>query len=243
MRFAVGIPHTRDFSGRFLDSLMGLERPGEGFHLIRVSDLPVDEARNEVVRRFLAYPECEYLLFVDSDMVFHPYSLARLASRLDRVGNRLGQQADMVAALTFTRCLPPVPTIFRGVAGIENGRERLYIQMDETLEWLEKYPAAQQCPTVLPGIPLDALVPADATGCAFVLISRYVFENIEPPWFVRDGLKRGEDVGFFAKARDAGFKLWIDRSVVVGHEWGGGAYIGPRDFMAYRSLAPKEACA
>ena len=127
MRFAVGIPHTRDFSGRALDSLMGLERPEDGFHLIRVPNLPVDEARNEVVRKFLAHPEAEYLLFIDSDMVFHPHSLARLASRLDRMGNRLGQQVDMVAALTFTRCLPPVPTVFRGVAGVENDRSAILL--------------------------------------------------------------------------------------------------------------------
>jgi hypothetical protein len=242
MRIAIGIPHTaKGFSGKFLDSIVGLTRPDEGLHIIRVSDLPVDEARNAMAEKFLSHPDAEYLLMVDSDMVFHPRSLERLVSRLDRAGaNRLGQQVDMVGALAFTRCMPPVPTVFRDVAGVENSQERLYIQMDETLSWLKKHPAAQECPTVLPGIPLDAMVPADATGCAFILYSRYVFEHIQPPWFVRDGLKRGEDFHFFQTARHRGFRLWIDRSVVVGHEHGD-SFIGPKDFMAFRKLAPKQA--
>jgi len=244
MRYAVGLPHTGAFSGRFLDSIVGLECPNhDSFYLIRVPDLPVDEARNQIVERFLAKPELEYLLMVDSDMVFAPQSLTRLAYRIEpeiRLGCGLDDQVDMVAALTFTRYSPPCPTIFRGVDRVENGHEYLYIQIEETLEWLEKWPAAQECPTVLPGVPLDAMVRADATGCAFVLFSRRVFEAIPAPWFVRDGLKRGEDLYYFERARKAGFRLWVDRSVVVGHQWGE-QFIGPQDFIAYHTHLPDQA--
>lgn len=240
---AVGIPHIGAFSGKFLDSIVGLEAPEGGYHLIRVTDLPVDMARNELVKRFLESPELQYLLMLDRDMVFHPQSLLRLLYRLHpevRLGVPFGEQIDMVGALAFTRSMPPVPTVFRGVAKVgEGGHEYLRIQVEETYDWLAKYPAARECPAVLPGIPPDSLVRADATGCAFVLIPRYVFEAVPYPWFERDGLKRGEDLDFFQKTRHAGFRLCVDRSVTVGHEWGD-AFIGPRDFVAYQSISSVE---
>jgi len=239
MQYAIGVPHIGKFSGGFVDSLAGLVRPADGFNLIRIQGLPVDEARNEIVKRFLDSTG-EFLLMLDSDMVFHPRSLERLARQLNGIQIFPGG-CDMVAALAFTRYVPVCPTIFRGVAKIENDHEYLYIQIDETYDWIQKHrPHSMTCPTVFPAIPLDAMTPADSTGGAFVLIKREVFEGVEQPWFVRDGLKRGEDMFFFEKARHAGFKLWVDRSVIVGHEWGG-LYIGSRDFVAYRNALPEEA--
>lgn len=235
MRFAIGVPHTRPFEGSFLDSLLGLVRPRDEFLFIRVPDLPVDEARNMIVERFLAHDDLQFLWMLDSDMVFAPQTLERLAGRLD-----LGH-VDMVGALCFCRYRPVVPSLFRDVTkkGWKRAkawpylyrREWLRVQVEETYQWLEAHPEAQaEAPVVLDPAPADAMVPADSTGGACVLIPRKVFETMRRPWFRRDDVKKGEDFFFFQKARHLGFKLWIDRSAIVFHSWGDQA-IGPKDFI------------
>jgi len=195
----------------------------------------VDEARNLIVERFLAHKDLQYLFMVDSDMVFAPPTLERLAGRLV-----LGS-IDMVGALCFCRGRPIVPSLFRNVIRITwkvsrtwpwiYRREWLGVQVEETHAWLAAHPEAQvERPTVLNPAPDDALRPADATGAACVLIPRDVFKVLRKPYFKRDRIKGGEDFYFFQNARHAGFKLWIDRSVIAFHGYGDQA-IGPLDFI------------
>ena len=238
MRYAIGVPHTRLFEGPVVDSLLTLQKPQDGFEWIRVPDLPVDEARNEIVKRFLAKEDLQYLLMMDSDMVAHPASLARLAQRLGQPG------VDMVGALCFTRYRPPVPSLFAGVSRKQwrlqkewpflYRRDWLWVQIEETYNWLHMHPEAQaKDPIVLDPAPEDSMVIAHATGGAFCLFKRECFATISPPWFKRDDLKKGEDFHYFQRARRAGLKLWIDRSVIVHHMWGDQA-LGPLDFLAYQ---------
>jgi len=236
MRLAIGLPHIGAFSGKFVDCYVGLRKPAEGYRHLRVGGAPVDIARNELVRRFLA-GEGEWLLQIDSDMGFARESLARLFERTQE-----RPEIRMISALCFTRYVPPLPTIFRDVTRVrDDGREYLRIQCRETMEWLEKHPEAlTECPCVLEPAPDDALVRADGSGGAFLLVHREVFETLDEPWFERDALKRGEDFYFFQNARRAGFELWVDRSVICGHEWGEGQYIGPETFVVYQSLYPLE---
>lgn len=62
----------------------------------------------------------------------------------------------------------------------------------------------------------------DTLGFGVTLIKMKVFETVERPWFNTpyDGEKHeGEDVSFCRKARDAGFKIFIDHdlSQEIGH--------------------------
>lgn len=237
MRYAVGVPHTRAFEGSFLDSMIGLTQPRDGYHFIRVPDLPVDEARNMIVDRFLAHPDhLQHLLMIDSDMKFAAATLERLAGRL-KPG-----EVDIVSALCFCRYAPIVPSIFRGVTKRTVKwsktwpwiyvREWLLVQIKETHAWLDAHPEAVVSePTILDPVPADAMTPADATGAACVLFPRRAFEIVPRPWFKRDAAKRGEDFYFFQRARKAGLKLWVDRSAIVFHNYGDQA-LGPLDFMA-----------
>lgn len=56
-------------------------------------------------------------------------------------------------------------------------------------------------------------------GTGFLLIRRHVLEAIEPPWFSWDEAADSihEDVYFCLKAREAGFRVWGDTSLDVGH--------------------------
>lgn len=237
MRYAIGVPHTRPFAGSFVDSIVGLTQPRDGYDFIRVPDLPVDEARNMIVERFLAHPDqLQWLLMLDSDMRFAAGTLERLASRLQP------GYVDIVSGLCFCRYAPIVPSLFRGVTKrtlkwsrawpYVYVREWLRVQIEETVEWLNAHPEAQvMAPTILDPAPADAMVPADATGAACVLFPRRAFELVPRPWFKRDAAKRGEDFFFFQRARHVGLKLWVDRSVLVFHNYGDQA-LGPLDFLA-----------
>jgi hypothetical protein len=67
---------------------------------------------------------------------------------------------------------------------------------------------------------------ADYIGFGWVLIKQGVFEKLPYPWFAPRKMKvsdtisemTSEDVGFCLDARAAGFELWVNPKVRVGHE-------------------------
>jgi len=91
--------------------------------------------------------------------------------------------------------------------------------------------------------PDDALLEVKRTGMHCFLAHRDVFEAIEPPWFRyhedRGVGNSGEDFYFCEKVREAGFPLYIDRSVIAGHS-AGARSIGALDFVAYTSLIKRD---
>ena len=74
-------------------------------------------------------------------------------------------------------------------------------------------------------IPTAREVELTTCGFGFVCIKRGVFEKIESPWFESyafelDGRLRsylGEDTSWCLRAKEAGFKIWLDPSVRVLH--------------------------
>lgn len=71
----------------------------------------------------------------------------------------------------------------------------------------------------------QGLLEVDAIGTGSILISREVFEQIEPPWFFNtyrpDDFWRdvwpGEDMGFSEKCREAGIKMYADTTLTSPH--------------------------
>lgn len=64
--------------------------------------------------------------------------------------------------------------------------------------------------------PQSGLLEVQHTGSAGMLIRREVFDAIEPPWFeLGNGVS--EDVTFCQKAREAGFDIYVDLSIPMGH--------------------------
>ncbi len=224
----VGVPHIANFPGKWVDSWTSLTLP-TNCRLKRVWGRPVDVARNLLVKECLE-GGFDWLLFIDADMCFAPDSLVRLNSR----------GKPLISALCFTRRMPPTPTCYRGVQGYtEEGLPYLGIRTTETLDFLEAHQVELDLYNpgiVLPDCP-DALKQYDASGAAFVLIHRKVLEAVEPPWFKYSSPERmiGEDFYFYMKAKEAGFPLWVDRTVIVGHCFGD-QYIGALDFAAYQQL-------
>ena len=212
---AVGVPTTGPPTWKLVHSLVGLQANCAGpFVFSRVDGLAFDMARNQLVETFLANAPagCDHLLQIDRDAIIHPATANRL----------LAWDVDIVSALAFTRYRPVVPTVYREQH--PDHEDKYKIQIAETRDWIRRHEALwTNEPVVLEPRPDDALVEVDFTGCHCLLVHRRVFEALEPPWFkvfAIDPKRYGEDRYFCEKAKAAGFKIHVDRSVMAGHLYG-----------------------
>lgn len=113
----------------------------------------------------------------------------------DIIYKLLDRDLDFVSPLCAIRYPPFGPSVFR------DGK-------DVSVGWDE--------------IPRHHLMEVDATGLAGALVRRPVFEALDDPWFSvtkapGDTFKSGEDIFFCKKARQAGFRIWLDPTQQVGH--------------------------
>jgi len=167
--------------------------------IVRIQSGPMlAEGRNLLIERFLKTP-AEWLLSIDSDMVFDLDSAERLLEYADPV------DAPVVGGLCFgvNKELGQFPTLYMRVDGL---------------------PVAQL------KIPDGDVMDVDATGGAFVLTHRTVFENNRRDgphtWFHRrlvepagehDGGLLSEDLSWCWWLRDRGVPIRVVLDVEVGH--------------------------
>ena len=69
------------------------------------------------------------------------------------------------------------------------------------------------------------LLEVNYTGMGFMLVKNRVFESLTYPWFrpiekrIGDSLDfTMEDVGFCLRAKEKGYKIFVDPQIIVGHE-------------------------
>jgi len=234
------IPAAGPPTWALLESLLRLHLPDGGCEFRRVGGddgMAIDIARNRLVHEFLIENQAEWLWFVDRDAKLHPDTLLRL----------LSWNQPVVGALAFTRHWPVAPIVYAGEHHKdEQGRAWYKIQVAETREWLRTHPDLWTSePVVLEPRPDDALRQVDFTGAHCLLIQRRVLEAIEYPWFQLDPdtvlqnhrqvAGTGCDRFFCERVRAAGFPIYVDRSVVAGHQYGERS-LGALDFLAWDKI-------
>lgn len=165
-------------------------------------------SRNVVVEAFLDAGD-DWLLWVDTDMGWHPDAALRLLEVADPVDR------PIVGALCFTlmelgsdgmggKEQFPIPTLYR------------WCKMDDGshgfVPWYD-YPRGE-------------VVKCDATGSAFVLIHRTVFERMRdrngPKWYAQipneaDGGLFGEDLSFCIQASQVDASVHVHTGVPTSH--------------------------
>ena len=164
--------------------------------------------RNDLVKSFLA-SECTHMLCVDSDIAWHPKDVQRM----------INFDEDFVAALYPARG-PDRCFLFRGVYG-EN--KKMDVSEKKLLE-MEYIPAGfmllKRCvlEKMIAHFPELYYEPKDE-GLKHTA-GHYLFATE-----LYDGEFWGEDYVFCRRARQAGFKIWIDPTIVLDHQGVSGAFI------------------
>lgn len=130
---------------------------------------------------------CSHILFLDVDHRHHPETITKL----------LSHKLPIVSGLSYTRNADYEPCMFRGM-----------INKYETItEWEE-----------------NSLVEVDSVGASCLLVDMKVFNDIQRPYFkfmenpdptAKYGI--GEDVVFCNKAKQAGYKIYVDTSCTNKH--------------------------
>lgn len=131
--------------------------------------------------------EYDYVLFVDSDMVLPQHTITTL----------LSYKKDIVSGAAYMRKPPYKPCFYKKLNLGEGG--------EITCEPFENY--------------RKELVKADGVGLACCLINTKVFKDIyesgQPCFFPLMGY--GEDLAFCLRARKAGYEIYVDTALQIGH--------------------------
>ena len=211
-KVVIAYPYGHEVSARFMHSLMKtLVHDAnhrrrvlgcEGFIAVS-SGANITNARNEIVVAFLDYTEADWLLFIDTDMVFD----ADIVDRLVEAAHP--EKRPILGGLCFSinadKHLGPLarPTIY----GFSD---------DSKVVRFEDYPR-------------DQLVQVGATGTGCLLIHRSVLAKMRADdrfpaaykWFQEQAfgsIPAGEDITFCVRAGACGFPIYVDTRIKVGHE-------------------------
>ena len=133
--------------------------------------------------------EMDYLFMIDDDMLV-PADTFELLIKND---------VDICAALAFTRHDPHKPVIYNLSGGYDELVKKSYYVNQPVITY-----------------PKEKLVQCDAVGFGGVLIKMEVFKKMERPWFMCTS-GAGEDINFCHKAGEAGFKIYMDTRIKLGH--------------------------
>lgn len=179
----------------------------------------VDWARNSL-GRYVRDTKCEYtgdyythILWIDSDQAFNPDLACQLA-RHDK---------DAVSALYFARGNRPLP-----IAYVKPQKPKGKVDLEDK----ESYKHSQILE--VPG----TLMEIDACGFGALMMKREMFVKIPEPWFTIDW-KAGEDVAFCVKAKEYGYKFYLDGRYTIGHI-DAPKVVSQDDYKNYRNAHPEE---
>lgn len=130
----------------------------------------------------------DWVWFMDDDHTFEPLLLRKLLSR----------NVDIIQPLVLTRYAPFAPVIMGPPTG------------EGAKHWRYALTSAES----------TGIKEVHVVGCAGMLIRRRVWEAMEYPYFENSHYAKdsiSEDVGFCLKARELGFKVWVDLDNRLGH--------------------------
>lgn len=189
MRTLIAIPSMDQVPAQFAASLAMLEKTEGTVIGFQIGSL-IYEARNELARQAIKRG-ADYVLWLDSDMVFQPDTFTRLYN-VYKAG-----KGDIVSGLYFRRVAPFSPVLFDKL-DIEDGRA----------VWTE--------PADIP----DSVFEVGGVGFGCVLMDTGVITDVMAkfggaPFTPFSGL--GEDLSFCWRARQCGYNIVVDPEVELGH--------------------------
>lgn len=188
MKVFIAVPSMDSVPAFFAQSLALLQRDCDVQIGWEVGSL-VYHARNNLARQALK-SDADWVLWLDSDMVFAPDTLQRMLKVCK------DNDISFLTAVCFRRKPPYTPCLFDRLEKVDKGASY----------------------TALMSVP-EGLFKVGGCGFAGVLMSSDVLLSVQSK-FGRmfdpmDGF--GEDVSFCWRARQCGYDIWCDSSIEFGH--------------------------
>ncbi len=189
MKVFIAVPSMDTLPALFCQSLALLQRAGNTMVGFEVGSL-VYNARNNLARQAIK-AEADWVLWLDSDMVFRPDLLQRMLKVCTE------NDIDFLTALCFRRKPPYTPCLFDRLEKVDKGASY----------------------TTLMSVP-EGRFQVGGCGFAGVLLSMDVLLSVAARFNGRmfdpiDGF--GEDVAFCWRARQCGYDIWCDSEIEMGH--------------------------
>ena len=200
MKVFIAIPSLDTVPALFCQSLALLQRACDTIVGFQVGSL-VYNARNELARQAIK-SEADWVLWLDSDMVFEPDLLKKMLKVCEE------NDIDFLTGLCFRRKPPYTPTLFDRLDKMEHGASY----------------------TTIMSVP-EGRFKVGGCGFAGVLMSTDILLSVAARFGGRmfDPLEGfGEDVSFCWRARQCGYEIWCDSDIELGHV---GSMIVTREFF------------
>lgn len=189
MKTLIAVPCMDMVDGMFAQSLARLERAGDVLIEFEMGSL-VHFSRDKLAGKALG-AGADFILWLDSDMVFEPDLLIRLMADI--------RGRDFVTGIYHYRKPPYAPVVWKTYRDpVIDGESRL--------ERYDDYPK-------------DGLFEIESCGFGGCLMRTTMIEPIVAKYtsLFMPLPKTGEDMSFCARARNCGFTLWADPSIQLGH--------------------------
>ena len=185
-KILIAIPCMDMVSARFAQSLATLKKVGKCTVSFLMGSLIYD-SRNKLAGYALEM-EADYILWLDSDMVFQPDTLERMMDTLNK-----HPHIDILSGLYFRRTTPFTPVLFNKLE--RDGETLVFEDVKE--------------------VPNDLF---EVAGCGFgcVLMKTDCLFGIGMNWFT-PFVDAGEDCAFCMRAREKGYKIYCDPNISLGH--------------------------
>ena len=200
MRIGIGIPVYQSFAPQVAFDYMrmfynfGRRYPDHEFFLLTRIKSEQFRARNAIVETALRFG-MDYLLFLDDDHVIN-WRETPEHSQYDFLEKLLNHKKDIVGCLYYHRTGEYRPVL-----------------MKETGEWQYTFLTDAEI--------TGGLQEVDVQGGGCMLINMQIFDKITPPYFEpeqkSEGKNLGTDIQLCRKAKQNGFRVWCDTSIVIGH--------------------------
>lgn len=188
MKILIAVPCMDQVPAPFCQSLAQLQKVGDCVLSMKTGSL-IYTSRNSLATTAIQ-SEADFVFWLDSDMVFKPDTLVRMMDTLKK------NDLDILTGLYFRRVPPYSPVLF----------DKLDIDGVKA-----DYSEYSKIP--------DDLFEVGACGFGCVLMKTDVFFDVQSKFgnmFAPIG-NNGEDVAFCWRARECGYKIICDPSVICGH--------------------------
>lgn len=206
MKTLIAVPCMDQVPVPFCQSLALLQKVGQCVLAMKSGSL-IYTSRNDLATQAVQI-EADYVFWLDSDMSFKPDTLVRMMDTLQK------NDLDILTGLYFRRVNPFTPVLF----------DKLEIKGEEC-EWSE-----------FKEIP-DGLFEVGGCGFGCVLMKTDVFFDVHAKYnqMFAPIANNGEDIAFCWRARNCGYKIFCDPSVICGHV--GYSVVDDQFYKAFKGAA------